>query len=89
MLQVAKARKLERVIAHMSTPVHPNRRPVVFWTPPTSSCYKVNFDGATFTDEGSAGLRVVIRNNGGLVMSSLSQLIPLPLTVIKGRNIGG
>ena len=73
----------------MSTLVPSNRKPVVSWTSPTSSCYKVNFDGATFIDEDIAGLRVVIRNNEGLVMSSLSQLIPLPLTVIKGRNIGG
>lgn len=48
-----------------------------------SPCYKVNFDGATFADEGCVGLGVVIRNGNGLVMAFLSQLISIPLTVIE------
>ena len=53
------------------------------WTPPSTSCFKVNFDGATFEKEGSAGLGVVIRNGDGQVMASLSQLVPLPHSVIE------
>ena len=43
----------------------------------------MNFDGATFVEKGKAGLGAVIRNSEGLVMASLSQLIPLPLTAIE------
>ena len=45
--------------------------------------YKVNFDGAVFADEGLAGLGVVIRNDHGLIMASLTQQIPLPSSVIE------
>lgn len=44
---------------------------------------KVNFDRATFAADNKAGLGVVIRNDAGLVMVSLSQQIPLPSTVIE------
>ena len=43
----------------------------------------INFDGATFADDRSAGLGVVIRNKEGRVMASLSQKIPLPISVIE------
>lgn len=43
---------------------------------------KVNYDGAIFSEEGRAGLRVVIRNSEGAVIASLSQQIPLPTTII-------
>lgn len=53
------------------------------WTPPSTSCFKVNFDGAMFEKEGSVGLGVVIWNGDGQVMASLSQLVPLPHSVIE------
>ena len=53
------------------------------WTPPQDNWYKINFDGATFADVRSAGLGVVIRNREGRVMASLSQKIPLPMSVIE------
>ena len=53
------------------------------WTPPQDNWYKINFDGATFADDNSAGLGVVIRNKDGRVMASLSQKIPLPMSVIE------
>ena len=43
----------------------------------------VNFYGAIFADEGCVGLGIVIRNEEGLVMASLSQLIPIPLIVFE------
>ena len=53
------------------------------WSPPQNNWYKINFDGATFAEEKSAGIGVVIRNNKGHVIASLSQKIPLPTSAIK------
>ena len=53
------------------------------WLPPTSSVYKINFDGALFMKEQRAGIRVAILNENGLVMVSSSQQIPLPGTVVE------
>ena len=47
----------------------------------------MNFDGAIFDKDNNAGLGVVIRNNEGLVLASLSQLIPLPPTVIEVETL--
>ena len=55
----------------------------VKWTAPGAHNYKLNFDGATFAEDGIAGIGVVIRNEAGLVMASLSQRIPLPASVIE------
>lgn len=53
------------------------------WSPLGENNYKINFDGATFADTGTAGLEIIIRNNEGLPMALLSQKIPLPNTVIE------
>ena len=47
----------------------------------------MNFDGAIFDKDNNAGLGVVIWNNEGLVLASLSQLIPLPPTVIEVETL--
>ena len=59
------------------------QRTAVTWTAPKAHSYKLNFDGATFVEDGTAGIGVVIRNGAGLVMASLSQRIPLPVSVIE------
>nr|POF03085.1 hypothetical protein CFP56_43213 [Quercus suber] len=46
------------------------------WKPPEHGLVKVNCDGARFTKENSAGVGVVIRNSEGLVLGSLSKLVP-------------
>ena len=51
------------------------------WEPPDFGVFKVNYDGALFTETGRAGLEVVIHNSKGAVMASLSQQIPQPTTV--------
>ena len=51
------------------------------WEPPDLGVFKVNYDGALFTEIGRAGLGVVIRNSECAVMASLSQQIPQPTTV--------
>ena len=53
------------------------------WQPPARSWYKVNFDGALFEKDQCAGIGVMMWNDQGLVMASLSQRIPLPFTVIE------
>jgi len=67
----------------MSSPTNRPQHSPSSWTPPATPCYEVNFDAATFAADGSASLGVIIRNGDGQVMASLSQLILLPLTVIK------
>lgn len=66
----------------------PQRIPIaVAWHPPDASWYKINFDGALFVKENCAGVGVVIRNEQGLVMASLSQSIPrYPIHSHRGGN---
>ena len=59
------------------------QRTSITWTAPGAHSYKLNFDGASFTEDGTARIGVVIRNGAGLVMASLSQRIPLPASVIE------
>ena len=43
----------------------------------------MNYDGAVFSQQGKAGLGVIIRNHEGVVMASMVQQIPLPTTVAQ------
>nr|XP_023927486.1 uncharacterized protein LOC112038880 [Quercus suber] len=61
--------------------VIPRTARAVKWRPPTAPCVKVNFDGAVFSQDGLAGIGVIIRNEQGLVMAALSQQIPSPTSV--------
>ena len=66
-----------------SAQVHEQRVPTacsraVRWMPPISPLYKINFDGALFSDLGAAGLGVVIRDSGGHVVGTLAERIPIP-----------
>ena len=42
---------------------------------------KINFDGTIFPNRNIASLRIIIYNDYGLVMATLSQQIPLPTSV--------
>ena len=57
------------------------------WTPPPLHGYKINFDGEILEQENRAGLGVVIRNHDGMVMASLSEIIPLPSIVIEVETL--
>lgn len=59
----------------------PRTAHAVKWKPPNAPCVKVNFDGALFSQEGLAGIGVIIRNDQGLAMAALSQQIPSPASV--------
>ena len=45
---------------------------IIAWQGSVQHAYKANFDGVVFADEGLAGLGVVIRNDHGLIMASLT-----------------
>ena len=62
----------------VGTPQHRNH---VRWKPPDQGVYKVNYDGAISVQQVRAGIGVVIRNEDGAVMASMSQQLPLPTTV--------
>ena len=62
---------------------HPHGRATTHWTAPDANGIKINFDGVIFADRDCAGIGVVIRNDAGLIMASLTQQIPLPTTVIE------
>ncbi|KAL0008924.1 hypothetical protein SO802_010426 [Lithocarpus litseifolius] len=51
------------------------------WLPPPKEWVKENFDGAVFQGRDEAGLGTIIRNDYGLIMAALTQIIPLPASV--------
>jgi ribonuclease HI len=51
------------------TPQHPQ----VKWKPPSHQPYKANFDGAFFKESNEGGIGVVIRNQAGQAIATLSQ----------------
>ena len=66
---------------HPTHTVIPRTARAVKWRPPIAPCVKANFDGAIFSQDGLAGIGVIIRNEQGLVMAALSQQIPSPTSV--------
>lgn len=64
-------------------PLHLAQRTPTSWTTPETHRYKINFDGASFAEDATVGIGVVIRNEAGLIMASLTQRIPLPTSVIE------
>ena len=77
---MSKGRKYEFQLLHQTvgTPQHRNH---IRWKPPDQGVYKVNYDGAISTQQAKVGIGVVIRNEDGVVMASMSQQLPLPTTV--------
>ena len=48
------------------------RSPCASWQPPPSDLYKINYDAATFEQEGKSGIRVIIQDSHGAAIASLS-----------------
>ena len=48
------------------------------WIPPIPNQFKINFDGAVFSELDAAGLGVVIRDFRGRVICALAEGIPIP-----------
>lgn len=59
----------------------------VIWKPPDVGLLKTNFDGAGFEDLGAAGIGVVVRNSSGEVLAALSEIIPLPSSIVALETI--
>ena len=57
------------------------------WLAPSSDSFKINFDGAVFKERDRARIGVIIRDCHGLVMASMSQIIPLPLIVVELKTL--
>jgi ribonuclease HI len=55
-----------------AAPQHPH----VKWKPPSPHLYKANFDGAFFKETNKGGIGVVIRDQAGLAIATLSQKLP-------------
>ena len=49
--------------------------PLVRWTPPLATCYKINFDAALLDGLNQVGLGVVCRDSKGNVLAALSQKV--------------
>ena len=58
-------------------------RPPTQWQPPEHQQYKINFNGTLFKAENYARIGMIIRDNEGQVMVSMSQRIPLPNIAIE------
>ena len=84
------SRKVDEVVQRASELLHdfqdvqtPIRRAVgrsedLRWKPPDFGFYKINFDGAVFGDQVSAGIGVVIRDWEGQIIAALSQKVRFP-----------
>nr|POE86670.1 hypothetical protein CFP56_52919 [Quercus suber] len=59
----------------------PKRR--VRWKPPDQDTFKINFDGVIFAEDKCSGLGVIIRNQEGLVIASMSTQVPQQLQPIE------
>ena len=74
---MAKERLQDFEIVNAHQPSNRTATPTVQkWKPPEHGLVKVNCDGARFAEENRAGIGVVIRNSKGLVLGSLSKLVP-------------
>ena len=67
--------------ANSTPPKPPPVQTPIKWKPPPSDWVKINFDGAVFKEHAEAGLGSIIRNDCGLVMAALKQVIHLPTSV--------
>lgn len=75
-LLAARAKEcLAEFLSIQPAALQPIPKPRVRWKPPPQGMVKINFDGATSKDH-TSGIGVVIRDERGSVLASLSQNIP-------------
>lgn len=80
--QLAKTRYDEFVKLTPSRP-SPQHRPRTLWQAPPPNLFKINYNGAVFQEFHKSGIGVVIRDSHGLVIASMSQVIPQLFTAIE------
>ena len=70
-------------VLFLLNPPHPSVRGSerVIWKPPPWPRHKVNFDGAVFREDDSAGVGAVIRDEQGFMVVAMAEKIPLPYSV--------
>ena len=78
---VARDALLEFHQALTPTPYPPPTQIHTKWETPPTDWVKINFDGTIFQAKDEAGLGAIICNDHGLVMATLTQVIPLPTSV--------
>ena len=57
--------------------------PMVVWKPPSCGHYKVNTDGVVFSNRKQASAGVIIRDDSGEVVATLSKKWKCPLGAVK------
>ena len=61
----------------------PSKQTHALWQPPPSTCFKINFNGATFVAKNKSSSGVVIRDSQGMVIAFLSQLLPQEFQAVE------
>ena len=61
----------------------PSKQTHALWQPPPSTCFKINFNGATFVAKNKSSIGVVIRDSQGMVIGFLSQLLPQEFQAVE------
>ena len=83
----ALASELTAEFAQFITPTLPPPVTAVYsqtrWRPPQFGSVKINCDGATFKEQNRSGVGVVIRDENGLVLASLSKQFPQLYTALE------
>ena len=64
----------------------PSSGPMLRGTPPPA-CFKINFNRATFAAKNKSGIEVVIRDSQGMVIASLSQLLPQTFQAVEVKAL--
>ena len=82
-LAQAAAEMLNEFVAALPPPNAAPQRSTVRWKRPPSGMFKLNFDGAIFKQENKSGVGVAIRDCNGLVIASLTQLLPQAYEVVE------
>ena len=56
-----------------------------YWVPLAYLWYKINIDATIFSQVGTVGIEVLIRDHMGLVVTALSKKLPLPLGLLEAK----